>query len=107
MRLLTISKFRQFLEVPLSPQVLGLTTVVSEDTERRALIAVDEVAGRRWMQTHLYASVWPSLSAPWMRDVDGDPGPSSLSDLARIDQAMINFLTQECIAKVFKCVRLI
>ena len=54
----------------LSPQVLGLTTVVSEDTVRRALIAVDEVAGRRWMQTHLYASVWPLLSAPWIRDVD-------------------------------------
>ena len=54
----------------ISPQLLGLSAVVSEDTVRRALIAVDEVAGRRWMQTHLYASVWPLLSAPWIRDVD-------------------------------------
>ena len=25
---------------------------------------------RTWMQTHLYASVWPLLSAPWILDVD-------------------------------------
>jgi hypothetical protein len=54
----------------LSPQLLGLTTVVSEDTVRRALIAMDEVAGRTWMQTHLDASVWPLLNAPWILDVD-------------------------------------
>ncbi len=54
----------------LSPQLLGLTTVVSEDTVRRALIALDEGAGRRWMQTHLDASVWPLLNAPWILDVD-------------------------------------
>ena len=54
----------------ISPQLLGLSAVVSEDTVRRALIAVDEVAGRTWMQTHLDASVWPLLSAPWILDVD-------------------------------------
>ena len=54
----------------ISPQLLGLSTVVSEDTVRRALIAMDEEAGRAWMQTHLNASVWPLLSAPWILDVD-------------------------------------
>lgn len=54
----------------ISPQLLGLTTVVSEDTVRRALIAMDEGAGRTWMQAHLDASVWPLLNAPWILDVD-------------------------------------
>ena len=35
----------------ISPQLLGLSTVVSEDTVRRALSAIDEAAGRTWMQT--------------------------------------------------------
>ena len=54
----------------ISPQRLGLSTVVSEDTVRRALRAIDETAGRAWMQTHLDASVWPLLTAPWILDVD-------------------------------------
>ena len=54
----------------ISPQLLGLSTVVSEDTVRRALQAMDEGAGRTWMQTHLDASVWPLLTAPWILDVD-------------------------------------
>ena len=44
--------------------------MVSEDTVRRALQAIDEVAGRTWMQIHLDASVWPRLTAPWILDVD-------------------------------------
>ena len=43
---------------------------MSEDTVRRALRAIDETAGRAWMQTHLDASVWPLLTAPWILDVD-------------------------------------
>lgn len=54
----------------LSAQLLGLRTLVSEDTVRRALIALEEQAARAWMQTHLDASVWPLLSAPWILDVD-------------------------------------
>ena len=54
----------------ISPQLLGLSTVVSEDTVRRALRAIDEAAGRAWMQTHLDASIWPLLTAPWILDVD-------------------------------------
>ncbi|MFN0317383.1 MAG: transposase [Burkholderiales bacterium] len=54
----------------LSPRLLGLNALVSEDTVRRALIALDEEAGRGWMQKHLDASVWPLLNAPWILDVD-------------------------------------
>ena len=43
---------------------------MSEDTVRRALSAIDEAAGRTWMQTHLDASGWPLLTAPWILDVD-------------------------------------
>ena len=54
----------------LSPRLLGLNALVSEDTVRRALIALDEEAGRGWMQKHLDASVWALLNAPWILDVD-------------------------------------
>jgi hypothetical protein len=50
--------------------LLGLGSLVSEDTVRRALSAMDEAAGRAWMQQHVDAAVWPLLSAPWILDVD-------------------------------------
>jgi hypothetical protein len=52
------------------PGLLGMEKVVSEDTVRRALLAVDEEPGRKWLQEHLDASVWPLLAAPWILDVD-------------------------------------
>lgn len=53
-----------------SAQVLGMNSVVSEDTVRRALRAMDEVAGLNWVQEHLDASVLPLLNAPWILDTD-------------------------------------
>ena len=44
--------------------------MVSEDTVRRALAAIDEEQGLKWFQEHLDASVWPLLAAPWILDVD-------------------------------------
>lgn len=52
------------------PDLLGMTSVVSEDTVRRFLKAIDETAGMNWLQTHLDACVQPLLSAPWILDVD-------------------------------------
>ena len=43
---------------------------VSEDTVRRALSAIDEDAGRTWLQSHLDHATWPLLTAPWILDVD-------------------------------------
>ena len=54
----------------LSAAVLGMDAVVSEDTVRRALIAMEEAAGMRWLQEHLDASVLPLLVAPWILDTD-------------------------------------
>ena len=53
-----------------TPALLGMAGIVAEDTVRRALRAMDEEAGRSWLQTHLDASVLPLLSAPWILDVD-------------------------------------
>jgi hypothetical protein len=53
-----------------SPDLLGMTQAVSEDTVRQALDAVEDTAGADWMQAHLDASVHPLLSAPWILDVD-------------------------------------
>ena len=53
-----------------SASVLGMDAVVSEDTVRRALRALEEVAGVSWLQEHLDASVLPLLSAPWILDTD-------------------------------------
>lgn len=53
-----------------TPGLLGMERVVSEDTVRRALAAMDEEQGGKWLQEHLDASVWPLLAAPWILDVD-------------------------------------
>jgi hypothetical protein len=53
-----------------SASVLGMDGVVSEDTVRRALKAMDEEAGMNWLQDHLDASVLPLLSVPWILDTD-------------------------------------
>ena len=53
-----------------SADLLGMSQVVSEDTVRRALKALDETAGTQWLQGHLDASIQPYLSAPWICDVD-------------------------------------
>jgi hypothetical protein len=53
-----------------SAGLLGMSAIVSEDTVRRALIAMDEQAGVSWLQEHLDASVTALLSAPWILDTD-------------------------------------
>ena len=53
-----------------SPQVLGMSRIVSEDALRRALGRIDEVTGAAWMRRHLMRSITPALSEPWILDVD-------------------------------------
>lgn len=53
-----------------SAGLLGMSAVVSEDTVRRALMAMDEAAGMSWLQEHLDSSVQPLLLAPWILDTD-------------------------------------
>ena len=50
--------------------LLGMSKVVSDDCARRALNKIDEEAGIRWLQDHLYRCYSPLLSRPWILDTD-------------------------------------
>jgi hypothetical protein len=53
-----------------TPELLGMQQVVSEDTVRRALAAIEEEPGVDWLQSHIDSTVMPLLAAPWVLDVD-------------------------------------
>jgi hypothetical protein len=53
-----------------SPQVLGISRLISEDALRRALSRIDEATGTAWMRAHLMQSIAPALSTPWILDID-------------------------------------
>lgn len=53
-----------------NPGLLGMRDVVSEDTLRRALQAIENAPGTHWMQQHIDKSVMPLIGAPWILDVD-------------------------------------
>lgn len=53
-----------------NPELLGMTKVVSEDSVRRSLLALDEDSGVRWLQNSLEQVYGPLLSVPWILDAD-------------------------------------
>lgn len=53
-----------------TPGLLGLGKLVSEDSFRRALQRIDAEVARSWQQPHLVATFMPLLSVPWVLDVD-------------------------------------
>src|SRR5882762_851921 len=53
-----------------NPELLGMTKVTSEDSVRRALVAMQEEKSEAWMKRHLKASYEPLLEEPWVLDVD-------------------------------------
>ncbi|MBI5634452.1 MAG: transposase [Nitrospirae bacterium] len=53
-----------------NPGLLGMKDVVSEDTLRRALQAIEEEPGFQWLQRHIDKSVLALIGAPWILDVD-------------------------------------
>jgi hypothetical protein len=53
-----------------TPPLLGLQKLVSEDSARRALQKVDQLGGRAWQQRHLRAVWEPLLYEPWVLDID-------------------------------------
>ncbi len=54
----------------LNAPLLGMESVVSEDSVRRNLGKIDEAEGVKWLQDHLDACVGPLLGIPWILDVD-------------------------------------
>ena len=51
-------------------QLLGMRKVVSEDSVRRAMIAMNKAAAEQWLKKHLKASYAPLLEEPWALDID-------------------------------------
>ena len=52
------------------PELLGMDKIVSEDSLRRALIAMPEQAGLDWLQRHIDATVRPLLGERYTIDID-------------------------------------
>ena len=53
-----------------TPALLGMSKVVSEDSARRALERLDQIGARTWLRKHLRACWEPLLSEPWVLDID-------------------------------------
>jgi hypothetical protein len=53
-----------------SPQILGMSKIVSEDTLRRALARMSADESRDWLRPQLLASVRAALDMPWIPDID-------------------------------------
>jgi hypothetical protein len=53
-----------------SPQILGMSKIVSEDTLRRALARMSADQSRDWLRPQLLCSVQPALDSPWILDID-------------------------------------
>jgi hypothetical protein len=58
-----------------NPELLGMKKVASEDSVRRALMAIPEEQSDRWMKRHLKASYEPLLEEPWILDMDSTVKP--------------------------------
>jgi hypothetical protein len=54
----------------INPELLGMTSVASEDSVRRGMKALDEAESAQWLKRHLKASYEPLLQEPWVLDVD-------------------------------------
>jgi hypothetical protein len=52
------------------PELLGMKRMMSEDSVRRAFLAIDETEGAAWLQRHLDVCTRPLLGEPWILDID-------------------------------------
>ena len=55
---------------PVSPPLLGMRRVLSEDAVRRGLAKIDPEAGAAWLRENLDYVTRPLLREPWILDVD-------------------------------------
>ena len=54
----------------LSPQVLGMEKIISEDALRRALARMSAEQSQAWLVPQLLGSVQAALCTPWILDID-------------------------------------
>jgi hypothetical protein len=53
-----------------SPRILGMSKIVSEDALRRALARLTADESQNWLRPQLLASVREALNTPWILDID-------------------------------------
>jgi len=53
-----------------SPQILGMNKIISEDALRRALARMSAEQSSAWLAPQLLGSVQSALSTPWILDID-------------------------------------
>jgi hypothetical protein len=53
-----------------SPQILGMSKIVSEDSLRRALARMTADESQNWLRPQLLCSVQGALDTPWILDID-------------------------------------
>ncbi len=53
-----------------SPQMLGMNKIISEDALRRALSGLSAQQSEDWLVPHLMGSVQGALNTPWILDID-------------------------------------
>lgn len=53
-----------------SPQILGMGKIVSEDALRWALAGMSASESQMWLRPQLLSSVRTALKTPWIRDID-------------------------------------
>jgi hypothetical protein len=53
-----------------SPQILGMSKIVSEDSLRRALARMSADESQNWLRPQLLSSVQGALDTPWILDID-------------------------------------
>ena len=59
----------------ISPGLLGMSKVVSEDSARRAIKKIDQTDSEKWLQGHLLENCLSLLDTPWIMDVDSSIKP--------------------------------
>lgn len=53
-----------------SPEVLKMNKIISEDAMRRGLARMDAPASEVWLKSHLMRSLSAALNTPWILDID-------------------------------------
>jgi len=53
-----------------SPEVLKMNKIISEDAMRRGLARIDAQSSEAWLKSHLLRSVSAALNTPWILDID-------------------------------------
>jgi len=53
-----------------SPQILGMSKIISEDALRRALARMSAEESQNWLRPQLLTSVQGALDTPWILDID-------------------------------------